>query len=146
MREGQRLVLNALHKGFWREAGFALGLFAALCLALPAAALAMGRGPTAASILFAIAVPLMAYVGFFLLASAILLVFRDVLGYDGKLIQRLGGQFGPAWQLPRTERFVSLRRIFYAAFSVILAIVGYWLLRHGVVEPIALFFFNYDIS
>ena len=45
-----------------------------------------------------------------------------------------------------TERFVSLRRIFYAAFSVILAIVGYWLLRHGVVEPIALFFFNYDIS
>jgi hypothetical protein len=139
-------VLSAFRKGFWREAGVALGLFAALCLALPAAALAMDRGPTAASILYAIAVPLMAYVGFFLLASAILLVFRDVLGYDGKLIQRLGGQFGPAWALPRTGRFVSLRRIFYAAFSVILAIVGYWILRHGVIEPIGLFFFNYDLS
>jgi hypothetical protein len=139
-------VLSALHKVFCRETGFALGVFAALCFALPTAALAMGRGPTAASILFAIAVPLMAYVGFFLLASAILLVFRDVLGYDGKLIQRLGGQFGPAWELPRTERFVSLRRIFYAAFSVILAIVGYWILRHGVVEPIGLFFFDYDLS
>jgi hypothetical protein len=139
-------VLSALHRGFWREAGFALGLFAVLCFALPAAALAMGRGPTAASILFAIAVPLMAYVGFFLVTSAVLLVFRDVLGYDGKLIQRLGGQFGPAWELPRTERFVLLRRIFYAAFSVVLAIVGYWILRHGVVEPIGLFFFDYDIS
>jgi len=139
-------VLSALHRGFWLEAGFALGLFAVLCFALPAAALAMGRGPTAASILFAIAVPLMAYVGFFLVTSAVLLVFRDVLGYDGKLIQRLGGQFGPAWELPRTERFVLLRRIFYAAFSVVLAIVGYWILRHGVVEPIGLFFFDYDIS
>jgi len=139
-------VSNALHKGFWRAAGFALGLFVALCFALRVPALAMGRGPTAASILFAIAVPLMAYVSLFLLASAILIACRDVLGYDGKLIQRLGRQFGPAWELPRTERFVALRRTFYAAFSVILAIVGYWLLRHGVVEPVGLFFFNYDIS
>jgi hypothetical protein len=139
-------VLDAPNKRFWREAGFALGLSAALCFALPVAVLAVGRGITAASILLAIAVPLMAYAGFFLLASAILIVFRDVLGYDGKLIQRLGGQFGPAWELPRTERFVSLRRVVYAAFSVILALVGSWILRHGVVEPIGLFFFNYDIS
>jgi hypothetical protein len=37
-------VLYALNKGFWRKAGVALGLFAAVCFALPPAVLAMGHG------------------------------------------------------------------------------------------------------
>lgn len=98
------------------------------------------------SIMFTIAVPLMAFVGLFLLASAILILFRDVLGYEGKLSRRLGRQFGPAWELRRTERSVFLRWAVSAGFAAILAIVGYWILLHGVVEPIGLFLFGYDIS
>lgn len=37
-------MLYALNKGFWRKAGVVLGLFAAMCFALPPAVLAMGHG------------------------------------------------------------------------------------------------------
>jgi hypothetical protein len=98
------------------------------------------------SILFTVAVPLLAFVGLFLMASAFLLVSRDVLRVEGRLSRFLGRQIDQAWQVRRPERLIGLTRLLSAGRAAILLCVGYWILRHGVVEPIGLFLFHYDIS
>jgi uncharacterized membrane protein YbhN (UPF0104 family) len=97
-------------------------------------------------LVFAVAVPLMAFVGLFLLASAVLMIYRDVLGFENELSERMGRQVGPAWRLWRTNRFICLRRFLYAGIAGVFAVIGYWFLHHGVVRPIGLFFFGHDIS
>ena len=96
-------------------------------------------------IVFAVSVPLMAFVGLFLLASAILIVYRDILGFDNECSEQVGRQVGPAWTLWRTDRFIFLKRLIYAGLAGVSAVIGYWVLLHGVIEPLVLFLFGYDI-
>ena len=97
-------------------------------------------------IVFAVSIPLMAFVGLFLLSSAILIVYRDVLGFQDECSEKVGRQVGPEWRLWRTDRFIILKRFIYFGIAGAFAVVGYWLIRHGVVEPLGLFLFGYDIS
>jgi hypothetical protein len=97
-------------------------------------------------IVFAVSVPLMAFVGLFLLASAILIIYRDVLGFENECSEKLGRQLGPEWRLWQTDRLMFLKRLIYAVIAGVSAVIGYWLLSQGVVEPMGLFLFGYDIS
>ena len=97
-------------------------------------------------IIFILVVPLMAFVGLCFLGSAILMIYRDVLGIDNKVSEWLDRQVGTGWGLGRTKQGSGLAgRLVYAGIAVVLAILAYWILRYGVVEPIAWYVFGYDI-
>jgi len=89
-------------------------------------------------IILIIFVPLMAFIGLGFLGSAILMVYRDVIGIDDKVREWLDRQIGTGYGLGRTEQDSGLlRRLVYAGLAVVFAILAYSILRYGVVEPIA---------
>lgn len=106
---------------------------------------AIGRNPLLMSdfIIFIIFVPLMAFIGFGFLGSAILLIYRDVLGFDDKVSEWLDRQVGTGWGLGgRLNENSFAKRVVYAGIAVVCAILAYLILRHGAVEPIASYVFG----
>ncbi len=94
-------------------------------------------------IILIILVPLMAFIGFTFLGSAILMIYRDVLGFDDKVSEWLDRQVGTGWGLGgRLNDGSFAERAVYAGIAVVCAILAYWLLRYGVVEPIASYGFG----
>ncbi len=96
-------------------------------------------------IILIIVVPLMAFIGLGFLGSAILMIYRDVLGIDDKVSEWLDRQIGTGWALGRTRFSGFLDRLVCAGIAVVFAILAYWLLRYDVVEAIASHVFGYDI-
>ena len=88
-------------------------------------------------IILIIFVPLMAFIGLGFLGSAILMVYRDVIGIDDKVSEWLDGQVGTGWGLGEPRGSGFLARLVYAGIAVVFAILAYSILRYGVVEPIA---------
>jgi len=88
-------------------------------------------------IILAIVVPFMALVGVYFLGSAILAVYRDVLGIDDKVSERLDRAFGTGWGLGRSEWGSGAKKLVAVGVAAILSFLGYLCIRYGVVEPIA---------
>ena len=88
-------------------------------------------------IILIIFVPLMAFIGLGFLGSAILMVYRDVIGIDDKVSEWLDRQVGKGWGLGEQQGSGFLARLVYAGIAVVFAILAYSILRYGVVEPIA---------
>jgi len=98
-------------------------------------------------IILIVVVPLMAFLGFYFLGSAILAIYRDVLGIDDKVSEWLDRGFGTGLGLARTAQGSDLSgRLVVAGIAAIYAFLAYLTLRYGVVEPIASHVFGYDIS
>ena len=98
-------------------------------------------------IILIVLVPLMAFLGFYFLGSAILAIYRDVLGIDDKVSEWLDRGFGTGLGLARTAQGSDLSgRLVVVGIAAIYAFLAYLTLRYGVVEPIASHVFGYDIS
>ena len=87
-------------------------------------------------VLLAIVVPFMALVGLYFLGSAVLAIYRDVLGIDDKFSQWLDRAFG-TWGLGRSEGHSGARKLVAVGVAAILGFLGYLCIRYGVIEPIA---------
>ncbi len=98
-------------------------------------------------IILIIVVPLMAFIGHSFLGSAILMIYRDVLGIDDKVSEWLDRGFGTGLGLAPTAQGSGLSgRLVAVGIAAIFAFLAYLTLRYGVVEPIASHVFGYDIS
>ena len=98
-------------------------------------------------IVLILVVPLAALLGIYFLGSAILAIYRDVLGIDNKVSERLDRGFGTGWGLSGIgQRSGSEKRLVAAGIGVLFAILAYVLFRYGVVEPIASYVFGHDMS
>jgi multisubunit Na+/H+ antiporter MnhB subunit len=107
----------------------------------------MGGAELVDFIILIVVVPLMAFLGFYFLGSAILAIYRDVLGIDDKVSELLDRGFGTGLGLARTAQGSGLSgRLVVAGIAAIFAFLAYLTLRYGVVEPIAWHVFGYDIS
>lgn len=115
----------------------------------------MGGAELVDFIILIVVVPLMAFLGFYFLGSAILAIYRDVLGIDDKVSEWLDRGFGTGLGLARTAQGSDLSgrlgsdlsgRLVVAGIAAIYAFLAYLTLRYGVVEPIASHVFGYDIS
>jgi len=100
-------------------------------------------------IILIVVVPLMAFLGFYFLGSAILAIYRDVLGIDDKVSEWLDRGFGTGLGLARIDPAPGSAlsgRLVVVGIAAIFAFLAYLTLRYGVVEPIASHVFGYDIS
>lgn len=98
-------------------------------------------------IILVLVVPLMALLGIYLLGSAILAIYRDVLGMDDKVSERLDRGFGAGWGIGRIGQGSGpTKRLVAAGIAVIFAVLAYLTFRYGVVEPIAWHGFGYDLQ
>ena len=107
----------------------------------------MGGAELVDFIILIFVVSLMAFLCFYFLGSAILAIYRDVLGIDDKVSEWLDRGFGTGWGLGRPALGSGLAgRLVAAGIAAIFAFLAYLALRYGVVEPIAWHVFGYDIS
>jgi len=81
--------------------------------------------------------PLMALIGFYALGSAILAIYRDVLGNNDKVSEWLDSAFGTGWRLGTSEWGSGAKKLVAAVIAAILGFFAYACIRYGVVEPIA---------
>jgi hypothetical protein len=89
-------------------------------------------------IILIIFVPLMAFIGLTFLVTAILAVYRDVLGFDDNVSEWLDRKFGTGGGLRTRLKESSFgNRAVYAGIAVVCAVLAYLFLRYGVVGLIA---------
>jgi hypothetical protein len=88
-----------------------------------------------------IVVLLMAFIGFSFLGLAIVMIYRDVLGFEGKVTEWLDRQVGTGWGRGKRREGGFLARIGYAGLAVASAVVAY-LIFGSLIEEIALYFFG----
>jgi len=89
-------------------------------------------------IILIVVVLLMALIGSYFLGSAILAIYRDVLGIDDKVSEWLDRQVGSGWGLGRPALGTGLAGWLVAVgIAAIFGFLAYLTIRYGVVEPIA---------
>lgn len=97
-------------------------------------------------IILILIVPLMALLGIYFLGSAVLAIYRDVLGMDDKFSEWLDRGFGTGWGLGLSEWGSGAKKLVAAGIGVLFAVLAYALFRYGVVEPVALHAFGCDLQ
>ena len=78
----------------------------------------------------------MAFIGLGFLGSAILMIYRDVIGIDNNVSEWLDRQIGTGVGLGKSRVSGLSSRLLYAGMALVFAILAYWTLRYGVIEPI----------
>ncbi len=89
-----------------------------------------------------------AFLGVGFLASAVLVVYRDVLGRDDKFSLWLDRGFGTGYGLGKRSVVSNpyLNKLIHVVIAVLIVLTGCALIWFGVVEPIAVYFFGFDIA
>ena len=101
-------------------------------------------------VILIVAIPLMAFIGLGALGTAVLIIYRDLLGIDDKASWWLDRQFGTGFGISKrwTESGsnVLLKRLALLGLAVGSGFFGYLCLRYGVAELIAEHVFGYVIE